>query len=416
MFNRFANLKNIYKSLQHRNYRLYFLGQSVSLIGTWMQRMAVSWLVYRTTNSAYMLGLVAFSTQIPTFLLAPYGGVISDRYNRYKILLASQLFALVQAAIMAYLVLSNHYTINLIIILSLALGIINAFDTPSRQSLIIELVDRKEDLPNAIALNSSMVHLARLLGPAIAGVFLLKLGEGFCFLLNALSFIAVITSLLLMKIPAQKKKEHTTNVWRDFRDGFQYLQKTPGLRMIIIRMALLSLLVMPYNTLLPVFARDIFNGDASTFAWLNSISGLGALAGAFYLASLNTTAKFNKILIYLIFLFGFSLIIFSFTKYLPAALFFALLAGFGLMCQTTISNTIVQTSVTDKMRGRVMSFFSMSFFGMQPFGSFLIGSVADHIGAPLSVLLQGIICLVIGIIFIPMINEHFSTPKNKSDN
>jgi MFS family permease len=413
MLNRLFNIKNIYKSLKHRNYRLFFLGQSISLIGTWMQRMAVSWLVYRTTESAFLLGVVSFATQFPTFLFGPYGGVMTDRYNRYKILLTTQFFALIQAAILAYIVLTEKFSIFHIIILSLMLGLINAFDTPSRQSLMFELVDNKEDLPNAIALNSSMVHLARLIGPAIAGVFLLKLGEGFCFLLNALSFIAVITSLLLMKIPSLKKQINETSpggkikttLWGDFWEGLNYLQKTPDLKIIIFRMALISLMVMPYTTLLPVFARDIFHGNSSTFAWLNSVTGLGALSGAFYLASLTDNSRFSKILIYLNFIFGLSLIIFSFTRVLPVALFFATLSGFGMMCQSTISNTIVQTTVSDKIRGRVMSFFSMSFFGMQPIGSFFIGLTSERIGAQSTVLIQGIACIIIGFIFLPYLKN-----------
>ena len=392
-------LQQIYKSLKYPNYRLYFIGQSISLIGTWMQRMAVSWLVYRLTGSAFMLGMVTFAGQIPTFLLSPYGGVISDRYNRYKILLTTQIAAMVQAAALAAMVISGYYNMAAIIFLSVVLGIINAFDTPSRQSLLVELVEDKKDLPNAIALNSSVINLARLIGPTIAGAVLASMGEGVCFLLNAVSFIAVIVCLLLMKLPQEVYIKPVKNLWSDFRDGYDYLQRTYVLKNMILLLACISFLMMPYATLLPVVAKDFFNGDATTFGLLNGVTGLGALIGAFHLALLKPGKSLDKIVLGATIAFGISLLLFSITSYLPLALCIMTITGFGMMTCIAGGNTFIQTHVEDKMRGRVMSFYTMAFFGMQPFGSFLLGMVADYIGAGYTLALQGTAGLLIGVIF-----------------
>jgi MFS family permease len=393
-------LQQIYKSLQYPNYRLYFIGQSISLIGTWMQRMAVSWLVYRLTGSAFMLGMVTFAGQIPTFLLSPYGGVISDRYNRYKILLTTQIAAMIQAAALAAMVLSGYYNMAAIILLSVILGVINAFDTPSRQSLLVELVEDKKDLPNAIALNSSVINLARLIGPTIAGAVLASMGEGVCFLLNAVSFIAVIVCLLLMKLPEEVYIKPVKNLWADFRDGYDYLRRTYVLKNMILLLACISFLMMPYVTLLPVVAKDIFNGDATTFGLLNGVTGLGALIGAFHLALLKPGKSLDKIVLGATITFAISLLLFSITSYLPLAMCIMTVTGFGMMTCIAGGNTFIQTHVEDKMRGRVMSFYTMAFFGMQPFGSFLLGMIADYIGAGYTLVLQGTAGLLIGVIFI----------------
>jgi MFS family permease len=409
-------IQQVYRSLQYPNYRLYFFGQSVSLIGTWMQRMAVSWLVYRLTGSAFMLGIVIFAAQFPTFLLSPYGGVISDRYDRYKILLLTQVASMLQAGILAGMVLSGYYNITAIILLSVLLGMINAFDTPSRQSLLVIMVDNKTDLPNAIALNSSMVNLGRLLGPTIAGLVLASLGEGACFLINALSFVAVIVSLLCMKLPKQPYIKPVKNIWADFRDGFDYLQQTDSLKNIIILMACISFLLMPFSTLLPVIAKEVFKGGAGTFGLINGISGLGALVGAFNLAILKPGKSLNKMVLYATFIFSIFLFLFSSTSYLPLALLYMAVTGFGMMTCMAVGNTFIQTHVDDKMRGRVMSFYSMAFFGMQPFGSFLMGTIADYMGARLTIGLEGIAGLVTAIIFIPRLTKksHYTSAAEKN--
>jgi len=393
-------LPGLLRSLRHRNYRLFFTGQSFSLVGTWMQRMAVSWLVYRLTHSAAMLGLVAFAGQFPSFLLSPLGGIVSDRYQRFKILLTTQIASLVQASVLAALVLSKHINIAEIIALSMMLGIINAFDTPSRQSLVIEMVTDKADLSNAIALNSSMVNVARLLGPSIAGILLASVGEGICFLLNAVSFLAVITSLLLMQIVPRTLTPPTQNVFREFREGFRFLVRTPALLRVIVMLAAVSLVAMPYSTLLPIFARDIYHGDATTFGWLNSMAGLGALAGAFYLASRKTSKYLHQVIAITSLAFAAGLLCFGWSSRLGFALGFIPLCGFGMMSQIAASNTLIQTSVPDYLRGRMLSFYIMAFQGMMPVGSYLVGILAHRIGAPATLRWEGGSCLAISLIYI----------------
>jgi len=396
-------LSSIYRSLQYPNYRLYFIGQSISLIGTWMQRIAISWLVYRITHSASMLGVVTFAGLIPTFILSPYGGVITDRVDRFKILLGTQIAAMIQASILAAIILAGYNNMNVIITLSVILGIINAFDTPSRQALVITLVDDKADLPNAIALNSSMVHMARFIGPSIAGIIVARFGEGICFLLNAASFIAVITCLLLMKIQKRPIKKSGKKVWEDFSEGFIYLKQSVPLRRVIIMLGLISLIMMPFSTLLPVFAKDIFKGDATTYGHINAVSGLGALIGTIYLATLKTSKFLSKLLLIAAAAFGCGLILFSFSTNLFVAFAFMTIAGFGMMLCIAAGNTFVQTNVSDQMRGRVMSFYAMAFFGMQPIGSLFVGIIAKHLGARTTLAWQGVAGILIAIIFIPFL-------------
>ncbi|HEY9044719.1 MAG TPA: MFS transporter [Ohtaekwangia sp.] len=393
------------RAFQSRNYRLYFSGQSLSLIGTWMQRTAVYWLVYELTSSAFMLGLAAFAAQFPSFMFSIIGGVISDRFNRYKVLLLTQIASLVQAVILTALVLSGHYTAWQILILSVVLGTINAFDVPARQALVYDMVDNKEHLPNAIALNSSMVHLARLIGPALSGIVLHQFGAAICFLLNAFSFIAVITSLLFMNLPPYKKPERLTNAMTDLKNGFIYLKNTPSISTIMLMLALVSLFSLPYITLLPIYAREIFHGKATTFGYLNSMVGLGALGGAIFLASLSPGVGLKRILFVNTILFGVGLMLFSHLTTLHFALPFLVIVGFGMMSQTTISNTLIQTMVTPAMRGRVLSYYAMAFFGMQPIGALMIGALSHYIGAPNTFLIQGIITCLIALLFSPYLRQ-----------
>ena len=390
---------NTFKAFRSRNYRLYFVGQSVSLIGTWMQRTAVYWLIYMQTHSTLMLGVAVFAAQFPSFLFSLIGGVVSDRYDRYRLLLLTQVASMVQATLLFLLIFFIQYTVWEILSLSIMLGIINAFDVPARQSMVYEMVDHKEDLANAIALNSSMVNLARLIGPAIAGIVLEKLGASTCFLLNTLSFMAVILSLLFMKLPKHIPHSSSKKVMRELKEGYEYLKQTPSIAFVILLLACMSLLVLPYTTLLPVYAKVIFKGSASTFGYLNSFIGLGAIGGTFFLASLKPHVDLKKILFINTLIFGTGLILFSHTTYFPLALFFAIITGFGMMSQTTICNTIIQTTVSSDMRGRVISYFAMAFFGMQPLGSLLIGAISKYIGAPDTILAEGITAIVIVLLF-----------------
>jgi MFS family permease len=387
-----------FSAFKNRNYRLYFFGQSVSLIGTWMQKTAVSWVIYSLTHSKFMLGVTLFATMFPSFLFSFLGGVVSDRYNRYKVLLCTQVISMVQAILLTVLIFFNYYSVWEIITLSVLLGIVNAFDVPARQSLVYEMVEDKKDLPNALALNSSMVNLSRLIGPGIAGLVIEKFGDDVCFGLNAISFVAVIVSLLLMKLPKYVTSPHPKNVIGELREGFVYVRKTPSIGFVIGMLALVSLLVLPFSTLIPVYAKDIFHGSASTFGVIDSAIGLGAFAGAIFLASLKSGTDLRKILAINTLVFGAGLVLFSHTTYYPLALVFATLGAFGMMSQITISNTLIQTTVNPAMRGRVISLYAMAFFGMQPLGGLVIGSVSQHIGVENTVLSEGIIALLIGLL------------------
>lgn len=388
-----------FRAFQNPNYRLYFGGQSISQIGTWMQRTGVSWVVYTTTHSTFMLGLSVFASQFPSFLFSLYGGAIADRYNRYKIMLITQSAALVQAVLLAVLTLTNHYTIWQILTLSVVLGIINAFDLPARMPLVHEIINNKDDLSNALAFNSSMNNFARLVGPALSGIVLQKFGAGICFLLNAVSFVAVILSLILMKLPAYTPVPVKKKFKTELIEGLTYLKNTPAISMSLLLLAVISLFVLPYNTLLPVFAKVVFKGDAATFGYINSFIGLGAIIGTFFLASLKPGANLKKVLLVNTIILGIGLILFSHAGYFPIAMLFAVIAGFGTQSQTSVCSTIVQAESDKNMRGRVISYLAMAAYGMLPLGSLLIGAVSKQIGAPASILCQGIAALIIIAIF-----------------
>ena len=394
-----------FRAFKSRNYRLYFGGQSISLIGTWMQKTAVSWVIYSLTHSTLMLGVTLFASQFPSFLFSLLGGVVSDRYNRYRVLLTTQVASMIQAVLLTVLIFSKHYVVWEILALSVVLGIINAFDVPARQSLVYEMIEDKNDLPNALALNSSMVNLSRLIGPAIAGIVLENLGDGVCFLMNALSFVAVIISLLMMKLPKYVKKPHPKNVYGELKEGFSYIKRTPEISFILVMLMLISLFVLPYSTLIPFYARDVFKGTASTFGIIDSFIGLGAFAGAIFLASLKPGHNLKKILGINTLIFGAGLVLFSHEGNYILALIFSALAGFGMMSQITISNTVIQTSSDINMRGRVISFYAMAFFGMQPLGGLLIGSISKWIGTTNTVLGEGVIALLIGLLHLRFLHK-----------
>jgi len=365
-----------------------------------MQRTGVSWVIYSMTHSSFMLGVAVFASQFPTFLLTLYGGIVSDRYNRYKVLLTTQVASGIQALLLAILVLTGNYQVWQVLALSVVLGVINAFDVPARQPMVHEMISYKEDLSNAIALNSSMVHFARLTGPAIAGIVLEKFGAGFCFLLNAISFIFVITSLLLMRLPPPvEHREQRKELFSELAEGFHYMKNTRAIGTVLLMLTLMSLFVLPYNTLLPVFAKVIFKGNAQTFGYINSFIGLGALIGAFFLASLKTGTDLKRILFMNSVLLGIALIIFSQIPVFRFAMIFAVVCGFGTMSQTAICNTIVQVESDPRMRGRVISYLAMAAFGMLSLGSLLIGFISHQLNAPTTILCQGIVALMIVGVF-----------------
>jgi len=386
------------RALESRNYRLYFGGQGLSLIGTWIQRIAQSWLVYRLTDSVFLLGVVGFSTQIPTFLMAPFAGVIVDQKNRHHILVITQTLAAIQALILAILVLTDMIHVWHIVVLGVILGLINAFDMPARQSLVVEMIEHREDLGNAIALNSTMVNGARLIGPTIAGIVIAAVGEGLCFLMNAGSFLAVIFALLAMKLKPQPIKKRQGSHFTEFKEGFKYAFGFPPIRGILLLIALISIMGMPYAVLMPVFARDILHGGPHTLGFLMGSVGVGALAGALYLASRKTVVGLGKVIAVSAAIFGIGLVAFSFSRQLWLSMSLLFFVGMGFMMQMAASNTVLQTLVDDDKRGRVMSFYAMSFFGMVPLGSFLAGSLGSKIGTPATVMIGGI-CIALGTLF-----------------
>jgi MFS family permease len=383
------------RALAHKNYRLFFSGQSISLIGSWMTRIATSWLVYRLTGSALLLGIVGFAGQIPSFVLAPLAGVLVDRWNRHHLLVLTQALALLQSLALALLALSGLIKIWHVIVLSVFQGLINAFDMPARQAFVVEMVEKREDLANAIALNSSMVNAARLLGPSIGGIVIAAVGEGWCFMLDAVSYLAVIASLLAMKItPRMLKTTNDANILQQLREGWTYAVRFAPIRNVLLLLALVSLVGMPYTVLMPVFANEILHGGPSTLGLLMAASGVGALMGALFLARRRTVLGLGKFIPLMAGAFGAGLILFSFTRVLWLSLGLMVVTGLGFMVQMAASNTVLQTIVEEDKRGRVMSFYTMAFMGTAPFGSLLAGTVAQKIGAPHTLLFGGVGCIL----------------------
>jgi MFS family permease len=394
-----TQFKLIIRALRYRNYRLFFAGQSISLIGTWMQQIALSWLVYRLTHSTFLLGLVGFAGQIPTFFLAPFAGAFADRWNRHAILILTQTLAMVQAFVLSFLVLTGMVMMWHVVILNLFLGIINAFDMPTRQSFVVEMIEDKKDLPNAIALNSSMVNGARLLGPSVAGIFIALVGEGICFLVNGISYVAVIASLLLMNFVPKNVKPRTTQVWHEIKEGFHYASGFEPIKAILFMVALVSLMGMPYTVLMPVFAKDILHGGPDAFGFLMGSAGVGALGGVLYLASKKSVLGLGRLIPLAASIFGLGLVAFSFSRVFWFSLILLLVIGLGQMVQFASSNTLLQTIVDDDKRGRIMSFFTTAFMGMTPFGSLFAGAVASKIGAPGTIFVGGMACLAGAALF-----------------
>jgi MFS family permease len=386
-------LTTIFRSLRYRNYRLFFAGQTISLIGTWMQMLAIGWLIYRVTNRPFLLGLVPFCSQLPTFLLTPFTGVWADRFDRRRTMIITQSLMMVQALVLAVLTLKGAINITEIIILGAAAGIINAFDIPSRQAFVVEMIEDKKDLGNAIALNSSMVNGARLIGPALAGKLVKMFGEGQCFLINAVSYIAVLAALLGMTPTPPRPRRASRHAAREFLDGVAYAWGYLPIRAVLLLLAMVSLLATPLMVLSPVFAKDILHGDVGTLGYLMTFSGIGALVGAAYLASRPNILGLAEVITAAAAIFGMGMILFSLSHTLWISLVLMLFTGFGLMVQIAASNTLLQTIVEETKRGRVMALWAMCFMGMGPFGSLLAGSLGDWIGAPATVLISGFCCV-----------------------
>jgi len=399
MPDRYSFATPLWRSLRHRNYRLYLTGQLVSVCGTWMQQVAQSWLVYRLTGSATLLGIVGFATQIPVFGLGPIAGVIIDRYSPHRVTVLTQSAALVQALLLSLLTLMGWVQPAHIILLGFVLGIVNAFDMPARQALVNQMVDAK-DLSNAVALNSSMINAARIVGPGLAGVVVAKVGEGACFMINTVSYLAVIMALLAMKLP--KKSDESArqfSIAHSLVEGLRYTLATVPIRDVLLLLGLVGFMGMPYMTLMPVFAAEIHKSGADALGLMLRAVGFGALIGALFLAQRATVLGLGRIIVIATLEFGLGLIVFTVSRVFWLSLVILMGVGFGWMVLIAASNTALQTLADNEMRGRVMSLFSMMLVGMAPFGSLLAGWLADRIGAPLVVATGGAFCAVAGVIF-----------------
>jgi MFS family permease len=387
------------RALAHRNYRLFFAGQGISLVGTWITRVATSWLVYRLTGSAAVLGLVGFAGQIPTFLLAPFAGVWVDRSSRYRVLVVTQVLSMLQSFALAWLALAGTITVTRILLLSAFQGVVNAFDTPARQAFVVDMVEDRADLPNAIALNSSMVNGARLIGPSVAGVLITVAGEGWCFLLDGVSYVAVIVSLMMMRLATAAPRGREKRVLLELREGFRYAFGFAPIRSLLLLITLISVMGMPYTVLMPLIADQVLQGGPHTLGFLMGATGVGALAGAVYLASRRSVLGLGRVIAAAAILFGCGLIAFSLSRTLALSLVLMVVTGTGFMVQLAASNTVIQTIVREEMRGRVMAFYTMAFMGTAPFGSLLAGGLAARSGAPHTILLGGGVCILGGVAF-----------------
>ena len=400
-----GRFSHAWRALKHRNFRLYFAGQSISLIGTWITRIATSWLVYRLTGSAFLLGVVGFAGQIPTFLLAPFAGVMVERMDRRKLLVWTQVLAGVQSLLLAALTLAKVITIHEVLALSVFQGLINAFDMPGRQAFLVQMVSsdgakpNKADLSNAIALNSSIVNLARLVGPAIAGLIIAAVGEGWCFLIDGASYIAVVASLLLMRVTRRAVDRSPASMLAQLHEGWSYVIGFRPIRTILLLFALISLMGMPFMVLMPIFAAEVLHGGPHTLGFLTGASGVGALVSAISLAVRKSVRGLTTMIQISAFLFGGGLILFGLSRSLPLSLVLMLMVGFGMMQGLAASNTVIQTLVPEDKRGRVMSYYTMAFVGMAPFGSLLAGGLAHRFGAPHTVVITGTACVLGGIWF-----------------
>jgi MFS family permease len=390
---------SLFRALRHRNYRLFFSGQSISLVGTWITRIATGWLVYRLTGSDLLLGVVSFCGQIPTLFLAPMAGVLVDRWDRHKVLLGTQVLSLLQSLALALLTFAGIITVGEILALQLFQGLINAFDTPARQAFVVTMIEDRGDLPNAIALNSSMVNASRIAGPAIGGVLIASMGEAWCFLVDAISYVAVIGSLLAMRLDRLERELPVSRLREELVTGFRYVRDFEPIRTLLLLLALVSTMGMPYAVLMPAFASKILHGGPNTLGILMGMSGVGALVGAVYLASRTTVLGLGNVIATSVTLFGAALIAFALSHTLWLSIALLPLVGAGFMVALASSNTVLQTIVEENLRGRVMAFYAMAFLGTAPIGSLFAGTLAEQVGEPTTVIIGGLACVAGGVWF-----------------
>ena len=393
-----SKFQDTIRSLKHRNFQLFFSGQIISLVGTWMDMVAEAWLVYRLTGSSLLLGTVTFAGQLPVLLISPFAGLVADRLNRRKIVITTQFASMIIAGILAGLTLSKHVTVEQVIVLAALMGVVNAFDIPARQSFLVEMVGR-EDLMNAIALNSSMFNAARIIGPSIAGILVASFGEGWCFFANSVSYIAVIAGLLLMKVPPRPRAAESVSPFEHIAEGFRFVRHAGPIRALLLLVGLVSLVAMPYAVLMPVFAAKILHGNARTLGILMTSAGSGALIGALMLASRRGVKGLSRIVSIACAAFGLALILFSFSRWWILSAVLLIPVGFSVMTQMGSTNTLIQSMVPDRLRGRTMAVYSMMFLGVAPFGALLSGWSADRIGAPHTLAIGGVIAILGAIAF-----------------
>ena len=395
----FSGSSHAWRALRHRNFRLFFGGQTISLVGTWMTRIATSWLVYRLTGSALLLGTVSFAGQIPTFLFAPFAGVWIDRADRRKVLVWTQTLSMVQSLALAALTLSHLITIPLLLAFSVMQGIISAFDMPGRQSFMVQMVDDKRDLGNAIAINSSMVNVARLIGPSLAGMLIAVSNEGWCFLIDGISYLAVIASLLMMRVHVPPVVRRVTSMLTELQAGWTYVSEFEPIRTILLLFAVISLMGMPFVVLMPIFAARVLHGGPHTLGFLMGAMGVGALVSALSLAARKSVRGLIRMIPIAAAVFGLGLIGFGLSRTFWLSMIMVFIAGMGMMQGMAGSNTVIQTIVSEDKRGRVMSYYTMAFMGMAPFGSLLAGTMAHAIGAPWTVIINGAVVVLGGAWF-----------------
>ncbi len=386
----------MWRAFRYRNYRLFFGGQVVSLVGSWITMTATSWLVYRLTNSALLLGVVGFASQFPSFLLTPFAGIYVDRWNRHRLLVGTQVASMLISFVLAALTLSGTISIPWLIIVSVCSGIVNAFDMPGRQAFVVLLIEDKRDLGNAIALNSSMFNAARLVGPSVAGAIIALTSEGWCYFIDGVSYLAVIAALLAMRIPQTQPAPASAPVspLQQFRDGWSYAYGSRTIRSVIVVIGLVCLVGVPYTVLMPVFAADILGGGAHTLGFLMTATGGGALLGALWLASRRNIAGLTRNIAVAGTVFSVALMAFALSHAMWLSLPLLVVSGFGFIVMVASSNTLLQTIVEDSKRGRVLSFFLMAYFGTTPFGSLAAGALSERIGAPYTIVACGALCLV----------------------
>ena len=394
-----ARYGHLFRAFKHRNYRLFYYGQGISLIGTWMQQVATGWLVYRMTNSPFLLGMVGFLGNAPSLVLAPVAGVLADRWSRHKLMFAIQGLAMVQALALAILVLTGQITVAWILVLSLVLGVVNAFDLPVRQAFVLDMLDDRDDLSNAIALNSSMVNGSRLIGPSLAGILIGIVGEGVCFLANGLSYIAVIAALAAMHIRPMTVEARESSMFQHLKEGVKYAWEFKPIRDILLLLSVVSLMALPYIVLMPIFARDVLKSGPHTLGFLMASVGVGALVGAGIMASRKTVRGLIRYIPLAAGIFGAGLVAFSFSRTLPLSLVLMAVSGVGMMLHMNSCNTVLQTIADEDKRGRIMSFYTVAFRGSLPFGSLLAGSFAALVGAPYTLMIGGLCCILGALLF-----------------